>query len=72
MNFLIFILKSRDRWDYYQDYLRSCFELLKVASQSSLTEKTNNEIAISELSTLDECHDFLCQVCYLCISLLNF
>ncbi|XP_014088725.1 phagocyte signaling-impaired protein isoform X1 [Bactrocera oleae] len=53
---------DRDRWDYYQDFLISCFELLKDASQNTLTEKNNDEVAISELSTLDECHEFLCQM----------
>ncbi|XP_055848195.1 phagocyte signaling-impaired protein [Episyrphus balteatus] len=45
---------DRDRWDYYQDFLTSCFELHK--SQSG-TESTEDGI-----SNMDECHDFLCQL----------
>uniref|UniRef100_W8AQU8 Phagocyte signaling-impaired protein n=1 Tax=Ceratitis capitata TaxID=7213 RepID=W8AQU8_CERCA len=52
-----------DRWDYYQDYLGSCFELLKETSEDSLNDKSNDGNETNDLiSTLDECHDFLCQM----------
>ncbi|XP_067645429.1 phagocyte signaling-impaired protein isoform X2 [Eurosta solidaginis] len=52
-----------DRWDYHQDYLSSCFELLKANSQQSeITENTDDAKETNSLSILDECHDFLCQM----------
>ncbi|CAD7093319.1 unnamed protein product [Hermetia illucens] len=43
---------ERDRWDYYKDYLTSCFELAKL---NDTTEENENNI-------LDNCHEFLCQL----------
>ncbi|XP_036322766.1 LOW QUALITY PROTEIN: phagocyte signaling-impaired protein [Rhagoletis pomonella] len=53
---------ERDRWDYYQDYLGSCFELQKENSLDSPEEKTDDQKETGGLNTLDECHDFLCQM----------
>ncbi|XP_034485677.1 phagocyte signaling-impaired protein [Drosophila innubila] len=43
---------DRDRWDYYKEYLSSCFELLKKTSSEEGTE--NN--------MLTTCHDFLLHI----------
>ncbi|XP_053958100.1 phagocyte signaling-impaired protein [Anastrepha ludens] len=53
---------EHDRWDYYQDYLLSCFELLKESPDDSPTEKFDDGKDTNTLNTLDECHDFLCQM----------
>lgn len=46
------IFISRDRWDYYKEYLQSCFELLKQQPAEQ------QEPAYS----LKACHDFLLQI----------
>ncbi|XP_065369445.1 phagocyte signaling-impaired protein [Calliphora vicina] len=57
------LLKDEDdRWDYYQDYLTTCFELLKLQQNEASPEKTDEEKEKTTLTALDECHDFLCQL----------
>lgn len=51
------LLDDRDRWDYYQDFLTSCFELHKLQQ-----ENKNDSIIEDTISNMDECHDFLCQL----------
>ncbi|KAL9890093.1 phagocyte signaling impaired isoform 1-T3 [Glossina fuscipes fuscipes] len=62
--------EEHDRWDFYQDYLTSCFELLKeqqeVDKKSDKSESEKNETA---LTILDECHEFLCQC--ICLHLIE-
>lgn len=61
---------SRDRWDYYQDYLSSCFELLKLQQKTNQAIEQNKEenavgneeTATALMNVLDDCHEFLCQV----------
>ncbi|XP_060647501.1 LOW QUALITY PROTEIN: phagocyte signaling-impaired protein [Drosophila nasuta] len=44
---------DRDRWDYYKEYLQSCFELIK--STPTTEEGTPND-------TLNSCHKFLLHI----------
>lgn len=46
------ILPSRDRWDYYKEYLQSCFELLK----HDIKEDDKPSVYLTA------CHDFLKQI----------
>ncbi|ALC47317.1 psidin [Drosophila busckii] len=43
---------DRDRWDYYKEYLESCFELLKAPPSDDTMPPY----------TLDNCHKFLMQI----------
>ncbi|XP_030374579.1 phagocyte signaling-impaired protein [Scaptodrosophila lebanonensis] len=44
---------DHDRWDYYKEYLQSCFELLKVPPSPDSTEPE---------FTLVSCHEFLLRI----------
>ena len=51
---------SHDRWDYYQDYLSSCFEIFE--SNGMPNEKGNEPKSDNKsLTILQECCDFLKQ-----------
>ncbi|XP_055382876.1 phagocyte signaling-impaired protein [Condylostylus longicornis] len=45
------LLTDRDRWDYYQDYIASVFELHRIS-----------EVDENGCNLMDNCQDFLCQL----------
>ncbi|XP_058128733.1 phagocyte signaling-impaired protein [Anopheles ziemanni] len=45
------LLQDQDRWDYYQDYINSTFELIKVGETPDGTDHT-----------VEMCHEFLCDI----------
>lgn len=48
---------SIDRWDFYQDYIRTVMELVKSKDQPE-TDGENTNIDTS----FESCHEFLCEV----------
>ncbi|XP_053658004.1 phagocyte signaling-impaired protein [Anopheles marshallii] len=45
------LLQEQDRWDYYQDYINSTFELIKAGDKPEGADYT-----------VEMCHEFLCDV----------
>ncbi|XP_050068451.1 phagocyte signaling-impaired protein [Anopheles maculipalpis] len=45
------LLREQDRWDYYQDYINSTFELIKAGDKPDGADYT-----------VEMCHEFLCDI----------
>ncbi|XP_058454412.1 phagocyte signaling-impaired protein [Malaya genurostris] len=45
------LIDDSDRWDYYQDYIQSTFELIKIDDKSPEADHTT-----------DMCHEFICSI----------
>ncbi|XP_058822286.1 phagocyte signaling-impaired protein [Topomyia yanbarensis] len=45
------LTEDSDRWDYYQDYIQSTFELIKIDDKSPEPDHTT-----------DMCHEFICSI----------
>lgn len=62
LNTKLFNLFSQDRWDYYQDYLLSCFKLFKTDDKTEGVD-----------STMEACLEFICEVfIYFLFNILNW
>uniref|UniRef100_A0A1I8P4E4 N-terminal acetyltransferase B complex subunit MDM20 homolog n=1 Tax=Stomoxys calcitrans TaxID=35570 RepID=A0A1I8P4E4_STOCA len=56
--------EDHDRWDYYKDYITTCFELDALHKSENNIEKTDEEKdnVQSNCNTIEECRDFLTEL----------
>lgn len=51
---------SIDRWDFYQDYIRTVMELVKNKAELKDGETNGDKPSID--TSFESCHEFLCEV----------